>query len=64
MTYVTKTWDFHDAISKRFEDVVIDNVCHLTGTTATVETNKGVFHCESFVDDNETIYMRVTEFVE
>lgn len=64
MTYVTKTWDFHDALSKRFKDVVIDNVRHLTGNSSVVETNKGVFHCESFVDDSEIIFMKVTEFVE
>jgi hypothetical protein len=63
MTYVTKAWDFHDAISKKFENVIISEVINLTGESAIVKTNKGAFCCESFVANYE-IYMKVTEFVE
>jgi hypothetical protein len=68
MTYITKEYDFHDAIFNGFvnvrpDDFNILNTKRITDSQYEVKTTHGIFICESFENDEATVYMRVTPLI-
>ena len=63
MTYVSENFDFHDAISMRYNNVDITSIIHLTRNSALVKTNVGNFVCETFENFDGEVYMKVYEFL-
>lgn len=63
MTYISENIDFHDAISMRYNDVIIDSISYLTNNSALVKTNVGNFVCENFENFDGEVYMKVYEFL-
>ena len=70
MSYVTKNYDFHDAINvglnrikcyKPTVDCIIENVDEISDNSALVSTNFGIFYCKSFEDKNANVYMEVSK---
>lgn len=62
--YVTKEYDFHNAISKNIDvidnnEFVINTVDVITDNSSIIKTTYGDFLCESFEDVNASVYMKV-----
>lgn len=64
MDYVSKSFDFHDAISKYYDDVNIISIVNLTNKSTLVKTNVGTFVCETFETTDGEVYMNVYEFLD
>ena len=60
MSYNVKTYDFHDAISHRHENVIIEHVEHVSDTMAIVRTNNGTFICKSWEDFAGDVWLSVS----
>ena len=60
-TYITNSFDFHDAISKTNDNVDIIGTKMINDDITLVYTNVGDYWCTSIEIDN-IIYMSVTEY--
>tara|TARA_R110000868_G_scaffold209825_1_gene459688 strand:- start:803 stop:1009 length:207 start_codon:yes stop_codon:yes gene_type:complete len=67
--FITKEYDFHDAICKflnvAVDDVLIDKVLTISNhdDRNMVETSRGLFYCESFEDLDANVYMKVARVI-